>query len=262
MSDTVKSVGIAGCGAIGSAVARALTEGIDGYKLTAITDTKTTNDFNVPNVSFEELAKQCDLIVEALPADIVPDLARTVLTQGKDLVLISSCALILYPEIEEWQQKSKGRILVPSGALMALDGVKGLKELNIKKSKIVSTKPPMSFGGAPYIIEHDIDVTNITTKTRIFEGNVLEAAKGFPANLNVGATLSLAGIGPHDTMVEIWADPKATGNSHAIEVVSEFSTLNASITTKPDPTNPKSSVLAAQSIVALLRGLSSPITVL
>ena len=31
---------------------------------------------------------------------------------------------------------------------------------------------------------------------RIFEGTAREAAKGFPANLNVAVALSLAGIGP------------------------------------------------------------------
>ena len=90
----------------------------------------------------------------------------------------------------------------------------------------------------------------------------MEAAKGFPANVNVAATLSLAGIGAEQTRVEIWADPQAKGNSHEITVTGEFSTLHARIENRPDPANPKSSMLAAQSIVAVLRDMNNALVVL
>ena len=76
----------------------------------------------------------------------------------------------------------------------------------------------MGFTGAPYVDKMGINLAGIDTKTKIFEGNALEAAKGFPANVNVAATLSLAGIGAENTQVEIWADPKAIGNAHEIKV--------------------------------------------
>ena len=73
--------------------------------------------------------------------------------------------------------------------------------------------------------------------------------------------MSLAGIGPEKTEVEIWADPEARGNTHEIHVTSAYSTVNARIENQPDPANPRSSVLAAQSIVALLRGMTEPLVV-
>ena len=157
---------------------------------------------------------------------------------------------------------STSRVLVPSGALAGLDGVKGLKELGIEKSVIASTKPPRGFEGAPYVDKMGINLAQIESKTRIFEGSALEAAKGFPANVNVAATLSLAGIGAEQTRVEIWADPQAKGNSHEITVTGEFSTLHARIENRPDPANPKSSMLAAQSIVAVLRDMNNALVVL
>ncbi len=266
-TNTVKNVGIAGTGALGSIVAKALIAGIGGYELIALSDTTPNKAFNLPYVGFEELAESCDLIVECLPASAVPDLCRAVFAKGKDLVLISSCALLIYPEILESFNKldpvKRGRIIVPSGALTGLDGVKALKELGIKSAKIASTKAPTGFAGAPYIVENGIDLAAITQKTCLFKGNALKAASGFPANVNVAATLSLAhGIGPEFTQVEIWADPDAKGNQHELEVIGEFSTISSRISNKPDPDNPKSSVLAGASIVSALRGLSEPLAVL
>ena len=110
--------------------------------------------------------------------------------------------------------------------------------------------------------QNDTDLSAIHDPTRIFAGNALEAAAGFPANVNVAATLSLAGIGPERTQVEIWADPQAQGNTHAIEVTSEFSTFRASIENTPDPANPKSSMLTAKSIIRILRDQKDALVVL
>ncbi|MGQ0528173.1 MAG: aspartate dehydrogenase [Alphaproteobacteria bacterium] len=257
-----KKIGIAGLGAIGSAVARALAAGIPGYDWVAASEPHPRGDFNIEYVDFEELAKRCDLIVECLPARLVPALTREVFMCGKDMIVISSAALILYPEILATHRQSKSRIIVPSGALVGIDGVNALAQTGIKSAIIRSTKPPKGLAAAPYIAEKDIDLSSLKEKTRIFAGNTLEAARGFPANVNVAATLSLAGIGPERTMVEVWADPAATTNSHEIEVTSEFSVLRARIENKPDPANPKSSMLAAQSIISILRGMNAPLVVL
>lgn len=258
-----KKVGIAGLGAIGSSVARALTTngGIPDMTLHAVSDIKPMNEFRVKNLSFAELSKECDLIVEALPPDAVPLLTREVLSKNREMVLISSSALLLHPEIMEHLRDSEGRILVPSGALAGIDAVRALAQVGIRKARIATTKKPMAYDGAPYILENKIDLAAIKTRKQIFAGNAHEAALGFPANLNVAVTLSLAGIGPEKTEVEIWADPAARGNTHEIYVESAYSTITARIENKPDPQNPKSSVLAGQSIVALLRGMTEPLVV-
>ncbi|HRQ60374.1 MAG TPA: DUF108 domain-containing protein, partial [Alphaproteobacteria bacterium] len=134
-----------------------------------------------------------------LPPAIAPGFIKLALEAGKDIVVISSAALLIHSELLDIHKLSTSRIIVPSGALVGLDGVNALKNITIKSAKIVSTKPPKGFTGAPYVGKHKIDLTLIDTKTRLFEGNALEAAQGFPANVNVAATLSLAGIGPHDT---------------------------------------------------------------
>lgn len=260
-----KTVGIAGIGAIGAAVARALTsaDGIHGFTLTAISDTAPKHDFGVPNVDFETLASQCDLIIECLPAGIVPKLASVAFKHNTDIIFISSAALLVYPEILEDHKasNSQSRIYVPSGALCGLDGVKAMRGLGVESAKIATTKKPSGYGGAPYVVENAIDLEAITSRTCIFEGNALQASKGFPANINVAATLSLAGIGGENTKVEIWADPAVQGNTHEITVQSAYSKMVSRIENMPDPANPKSSVLAAQSIIAMLRDMSNAIVI-
>ena len=257
-----RTVGIAGIGAIGGAVARALQNGIDGLEWIAASDINPSDEFDIPYVDLDELIERCDIIIECLPPKAVPELAIKTLKAQKTLVLISSCALLIYPEILDTHKSTHSRIIVPSGALTGLDGVKALKKLGIKKSTIASNKKPSGFAGAPYVEEMGIDLSQIKTRTKIFEGNAIEAAKGFPANVNVAATLSLAGIGAENTTVEVWADPEATGNSHAIIVEGEFSTIKATVENMPDPANPKSSMLAAQSIVAALEDINSALVVL
>lgn len=258
----LQTIGIAGIGAIGAAVGRALENGIDGFTWTAAADLRPHPEFDIPLMDFDHLAQECDIIIEALPPAAVPDLCEAVFKHQKTLILISSCALLMFPKILDTHRKAHSHIIVPSGALLGLDGVKALKELGIQRSIIASTKPPLGFTGAPYITEKGINLAQIETKTRLFHGNALEAAKGFPANVNVAATLSLAGIGPEKTEVEIWADPEAKGNSHKITVSGEFSTMHASVENMPDPANPKSSMLAAQSIVAALRDMNNAMVVL
>ncbi|HCQ70709.1 MAG: aspartate dehydrogenase [Alphaproteobacteria bacterium] len=257
-----KKVGVIGVGAIGGAVCKALQGGIDGFTLHGVSDPALKQDFNVPNLTQDDLIAQCDLIVEALPPSAAQDLARKCLAARRDMIMISACALLTAPDILDQARVSESRIIVPSGALTGIDGVSSMKNLGIISASIASTKKPLAYAGAPYITDNNIDLDNITEKTQIFAGNALEAAKGFPANLNVAATLSLAGIGAENTGVEIWADPDIAGNCHEITVKGEFSTMTARVENTPDPQNPKSSMLAAQSIIATLRNASASLVVL
>lgn len=257
----IKKIGIAGIGAIGSALAKAITskEGIGNCVLDCISDPDAKSDFNVPNVDFNELVNRCDMVIECLPTSVVPELAEIAFKSNTDIIFISAAAWLIYPNIADNYRESESRVYIPSGALCGLDGVRAIRELGIISSKIASIKPPLGFSGAPYIVENNISLADIKEKTLLFEGNALDASKGFPANVNVAATLSLAGIGAEKTRVEIWADPNAISNAHEITIKSEYSTLVSKIENMPDPMNPKSSILAAQSIVATLRNMSSAI---
>ena len=125
---------------------------------------------------------------------------------------------------------------------------------------MVTRKPPKGLAGAPYLIQHKIDIENLDAPLRVFEGTAREAAKGFPANLNVAVALSLAGIGPDETRLEIWADPTVTRNTHRIVVDSDSAQLDMSIANIPSE-NPKTGRITALSVISTLRKLNAPLRV-
>ena len=87
---------------------------------------------------------------------------------------------------------------------------------------------------------------------KIFEGTARDAAKGFPANLNVAVALSLAGLGPDRTTLQIWADPTVTRNVHRVEVESDSARFSMTIENIPSE-NPKTGRITALSVIAYLR---------
>ncbi|MGH8802251.1 MAG: aspartate dehydrogenase domain-containing protein, partial [Casimicrobiaceae bacterium] len=95
---------------------------------------------------------------------------------------------------------------------------------------------------------------------KIYEGSVRGAARGFPANLNVSVALSLAGIGPDRTLIEVWVDPGIRRNIHRVEVDSDAASFAMSIENIPSE-NPKTGRITAQSVIALLRKMTAPIRV-
>jgi aspartate dehydrogenase len=96
---------------------------------------------------------------------------------------------------------------------------------------------------------------------RIFAGSAREAIKGVPANVNVAVALSLAGIGPDATDVEVWADPTTTRNTHTIDVVSDSSDFTMTIAGRPTEETPATGKITALSVIAALRRLTAPMVV-
>ena len=94
---------------------------------------------------------------------------------------------------------------------------------------MVTRKPPKGLAGAPYLEANGIDVMALTEKTPDLRRRRARGGKGFPANVNVAAALSLAGIGPDATRVEIWAEPGSTRNTHTIEIEAEAARFTMTI---------------------------------
>jgi aspartate dehydrogenase len=125
---------------------------------------------------------------------------------------------------------------------------------------MITRKPPRGLAGAPYLEANGIAVEGLNAPKRVFAGSAREAAAGFPANVNVAAALSLAGIGPDRTMMEIWADPSVDRNCHMIEVDSDSARFTLSIENVPSE-NPRTGRITALSVLAALRKLHAPLRV-
>ena len=138
-----------------------------------------------------------------------------------------------------------------------LDGLKGACAGRVDAVTITTRKPPQGLAGAPYVEAHGIDVYTFTTETVIFEGSAREACQGFPANVNVAAAVSLAGIGPDRTRIRILVAPGSTRNMHDVEVQGEFGRLTTHIENIPTD-NPRTGKLAYLSAIAMLKQMVSP----
>src|ERR1700740_2005699 len=120
---------------------------------------------------------------------------------------------------------------------------------------MVTRKPIDGLRGAPFILQNGINIDELHAPLKLFEGSARQAAKGFPANLNVAVALSLAGIGPDRTVLEIWADPKLDRNTHQISVDADSACFDMTIRNIPSE-NPKTGRITALSAIAALRKLN------
>ena len=254
-------IGIVGMGVIGKAVAKAASGDIPGVALAGVTVRNPATAAGYPAYPLDELVRRSDLIVEAATRVALREFGPTVLAAGKHLMVLSVGALI--GVLDEWArlaEKHGCRILVPSGAIAGLDGVKGAREGAITSVTMETRKPPRGLAGAPYIEEQRIDLDAIREETLIFEGPATEAVKAFPANVNVVAALSLAGVGPERTRIKLFAVPGQERNQHRITVEGEFGRLVIEVENIPSA-NPRTGKLSYLSAIAMLRELGAPVRV-
>lgn len=264
----VKTVAICGLGAIGMKVARVLDQGlIPGLRLTAVSAGNVArarirvSDFATPPVVIpaEELAGMADLVIECAPKSIFEPLAKSVIEAGKIFVPLSVGALLDHPDLIERAEDTGGRIIVPTGAITGLDLVRAMAEGEIYEVTLETRKPPKGLEGAPHLVENDISVEGLTEAKQVFKGTAREAARGFPANVNVAAALSLAGAGPEKTMVEVWADPAIDRNMQTIRIRSDSGEAELAVRNIPTEENPRTGKVTALSVLALLRRFHAPL---
>src|SRR6516162_7078399 len=262
-------VAIGGVGAIGKVGAQHLDRGIDGLALAAISARDVARaeqavaDFArpVPVIPLASLWEHADLIVECAPAALLRELAEPALAHGRQVMVLSCGALLDNFDLVELARRYGGRILVPSGALLGLDAVAAAAEGDISSVHMITRKPPRGLSGAPYLEQNGIDISGLSEPKRVFAGTAREAARGFPANVNVAAALALAGIGPDRTTIEIWADPSVTRNIHRIEVEADAARFSLQIENVPSAENPRTGRLTALSVIAALKKLTSPLAI-
>lgn len=260
-------VGIAGLGAVGLEVARRIVAGIEGLSLQAVAvrdEAKArqalADGAAVRFTTPERLGEDCDLVMECLPPALFRSVAVATIDRGRLFMPLSVGQLLEHWDLVERAKAAGARILVPTGALIGLDAVRAAAEGEIRSVTMVTRKPPAGLDGAPYLVERGISLAGLNAPKCIFSGTAREGARGFPANVNVAAALSLAGVGPDRTLLEIWADPTIDRNTHRIEVDADVARFSMTIEGIPSA-NPRTGRIVAPSAVAALRGLVSTLKV-
>ncbi len=260
------NIGIIGAGAIG----RFLMEKLNGerkcpsFTITAVFDNRTKSKERLQELAHQYgltvyddlnlfLQSDVDIVVECANVQVAKEYALQVV-EKKDVLLISVGALVeqaFYEQLSLIAKSSGKKVYLPSGAIGGLDVIKSAKALGgLNAVTLVTRKPPAS-----------LSIELADEKTILFEGSAAEAIGKYPQNANVAITLSLAGIGVHDTKVKIIADPNVERNVHTIYAEGEFGTVEVTVENEPSPMNPKTSYLTALSILSSLKSIEQQVVI-
>lgn len=256
-------VGLAGLGAIGLRVARFLDETTLPLGLAAVSASSPENArakisdlTQAPAVApASELYLYADVLVEALPPEAFRDALEPALRAGKTVIVLSATQLLLHWDLVDLAREFGGRIIIPTGALLALDVVRAASEGEIRSLVMKTRKPPAGLAKAPFVMEQGLNLDALAEPLLLYSGPVREAAQKFPTNVNVAVALALAGPGPDATHYEVWADPSVDRNTHTIEMDADSTRFEATIAGVPTVENPATGKVTPLSVIACLKGM-------
>lgn len=259
-------VGIVGLGAIGSRLVEVLTKDfrkkarVDFLCDLRIERIREMQGKWIPRakpLSWKELVRRSDLIIEAASQEIALLIAKEALRKNKQVLILSVGGLIPWNGLSVLLEETKGKLWIPSGALAGVDGLLAASQGRIRRVTLTTKKPLAGLLGAPYFRRKKIQLSRIKRPTLIFEGSAREAIRAFPKNVNVAATLALAGVGPEKTKVRVFTSPTFHKNQHEVEIEGDFGCIRTQVENVPSRANPKTSELAVLSALATLRKIFS-----
>lgn len=208
----------------------------------------------------ELLAHKPDVVVEAASHEAVRDYCCPLLDNGVAVIVLSGGALCddaLRAQLEASAGKSGALLYVPSGGICGLDALKAACIAGVDEVEIVVTKPPAAWKGIPYVEKMQLDLAGLQAPRILFDGPAREGVPHFPANVNIAAVLSLAGIGFDRTRLKVVVDPALVYNTHFITIKGKTGNISIKLENVPAPDNPKTAWLACYSALAALRQLIS-----
>jgi len=265
-------IGIVGCGAIGTSLAKAIvTDFSDKAELTSLYDIDREKAYRLSGalktkkivaLTLDDLINNAQLVIEAASSKSSYEIAKKSLSASKDIMIMSVGGIAEhYRELFVLAKEKNTKLYIPTGAICGLDGLKAARESKINKITLTTKKPPSAFEGVAYVLKKKINLDRLKEDKVLFEGSALSAITHFPANINVAATLSILGLGIENTLVKIIAVPNARRNIHEIEIDSDAGKIFTRTENVIHPDNPKTSFLAVLSALAMLREILEPIRV-
>lgn len=245
-----------GYGAIGRLVAAGIA-GERRVKLSVLVrppyrdETAETLGKNVEVVSsLDEMEEVPELAIECAGHAAVAQYGEACIGSGSDFFVTSVGALtdpVVLKRLTDAARVHLGKLLIPAGAIGGVDALAAARCGGLDRVRYTSRKSPSAWRGTP--AEKMVDLDSLKEATEFWHGNAGDAARMFPQNANVAATIALAGLGFERTEVSLNADPAAPGNIHVIEAEGAFGRMRVEMEGKPLPTNPKTSTLAALSVL-------------
>jgi aspartate dehydrogenase len=273
-ADSKLKLGIVGCGAIGSRIARSVTKELkDGFRVVALYDIEPVKAQalatrlkarGVVAASVDDLIRRSDIVVEAVNTLATTAIVQKSLKAGKSILAMSIGRLLSMERgngLFCLARRSRGHLLLPSGAIAGLDAIKAASLAGIRSITLTSTKPPSGFANNPYIKEKGIDLKGLSGEKVLFDGSVRDAVRYFPQNINVAAAIALAAGTTTKLRVRIAASSRVSCNTHEIVVEGACGRITTKTENAICPDNPKTSYLAVLSGIRTLQGFASRVRV-
>jgi aspartate dehydrogenase len=265
-------IGIIGGGVIARLILEHLRRGeLAGFEVCAIVGRSEASrgkalagEHGVPFVTAVSALLACkpDVVVEAASHEAVRQFAAPLLTAGVPVIVLSGGALCddtLRAELERLAARTGAALYVPSGGIGGLDALKAVCAAGADEVEIAVTKPPAAWKGIPYVERLGVDLDRMSGAVTLFDGTAREGVPHFPANVNIAAVLSLAGIGFDRTRLKVVADPALQFNTHYINIRGRTGSVALRFESVPSPDNPKTAMLACYSALAALKAFASPV---
>lgn len=206
------------------------------------------------------LAARPDVVIEAASHDAVRAYGVPLLERGISFIVLSCGALcddVLRTQLESAANRSGAMLYVPSGGIGGLDALKAACIAGVDEVEIAVTKPPQAWKDIAYVEALGLNLDRLPGAVVLFEGPARDGVPHFPANVNIAAALSMAGIGFDRTRLKAVADPALKLNTHYITIRGKSGTISIKFESVPFPDNPKTAMLAAYSALAAFKQFNS-----
>ena len=200
------------------------------------------------------------VVAEAAGRESVGAWGHAALEAGADFIVSSVSAFAdaaLLESMRSAAQRNNAQVHIQPGALAGVEALSAARLMGIDTVEHRIVKPPRAWLDTP--AEGMCDLDRLTRPEAFFSATATEAASAFPKNANVAMTTALAGVGPDATMITLVADPAATTNRHELTAHGAFGSLDVTIANNALPANPKTSAMAALSLVRAIQNRVSPI---
>ena len=177
--------------------------------------------------------EQCDgtpdYVIEVAGQAAVKEHAQKVLAKGWTIGLISVGTLAdseFLVQLKQTAEKNDAHLHLLAGAIAGIDGISAAKEGGLQKVTYKGCKSPKSWKGS--YAEQLVDLDHVSEPTVFFTGM-------------------------DETMVELTVDPTINKNKHTIVAEGGFGQMTIELVGVPLPSNPKTSTLAALSVIRACR---------
>lgn len=252
------TVGLIGYGAIGRYVAAALPE--IGARLDCVISRSGEADADAPVFTTFD-AQRPDVMVDCAGHGGLRQHGAAVLRAGVPLITVSLGALAdasLFDVLRAAAESGGSRLHLCSGAIGGLDALSAARCGQLHSVRYTGRKPSAGWRGS--VAEQVLDLDALGTQAAThFTGSAREAALAYPKNANVAAAVALAGLGFDATEVVLIADPAAQHNGHEIHACGDFGEMQFSISGATLPGAPRTSALAAMSVVRRIADLNATV---